>query len=610
MPVTPRFTLTQSDEFVMAKVHVPYVRVSSTELRIGDCELMLWCRPYLLKLRFPHALVEDERARAVYDVNDSNGTLTVYMPKAEPGLFFEGLNMTAALLQRSLPPKMVARLEKGPEALSAEDDGELGSDDFGDEPVADAGEAEAEHTFGAAAPARVRPLIEEIESLAISSSFEDDAPAPPAAAAAPALSEAELELVKGPAYGFARATRGFFARLGHSDDAVLSMLTELPTPDKTPSRARAALRRRAEETAFDGERYAADTLCAADADMVVGAARTYIAPWMTRQAQLAGPGEQVWTEDEMSEMLALPRNLREAHIALGVRLGGAREWQIACALLDVLLARCYDDRLTQGEPNVESAWTVCTLSPTLSWLHSYAAPEMLDGEARKAMARAAVVAVARRICCFPFLRSWDMVRRAMGDVLGMLLCAAPRFAIVRNLLALRRVIKVDESRYLLNKLYLDDYAVWAQGSGDASGGVPGAAAATVCGLRDDVIAELAAALKDAFLSLSKDELGLGLVSAELAAARKQVASTDSDDDTDYESDGAESDAACGGAAAVASTCAEAAATQDAIAVALAAARASAAPPAATGARAPLITVVASDDADADADDVPAQSERY
>ena len=198
----------------------------------------------------------------------------------------------------------------------------------------------------------------------------------------------------------------------------------------------------------------------------------------------------------------------------------------------------------------------------------------------------------------------------MGDVLGMLLCAAPRFAIVRNLLALRRVIKVDESRYLLNKLYLDDYAVWAQGSGDASGGVPGAAAATVCGLRDDVIAELAAALKDAFLSLSKDELGLGLVSAELAAARKQVASTDSDDDTDYESDGAESDAACGGAAAVASTCAEAAATQDAIAVALAAARASAAPPAATGARAPLITVVASDDADADADDVPAQSERY
>ena len=605
MPVTPKFTLTQNDEFVMAKVHVPYVRVSSTELRIGDCELMLWCRPYLLKLRFPHALVEDERARAVYDVNDSNGTLTVYMPKAEPGLFFDGLNMTAALLQRSLPPKMVARLEKGPEALDEEEDGELGSDDFGDEPVA---EAQAEHTFGAAAPPRVRPLIEEIESLTISSSFEDDAPPPLPRNAAPVLSEAELELVKGPAYGFARATRGFFARLGHSDDAVLSLLTELPEPDKTPSRARAALRRRAEETAFDGERYAADTLCAADADMVVGATRVYVAPWMTREAQLAGPGEQVWTEDEMNEMLALPRNLRDAHIALGVRRGGAREWQIACALLDILLARCYDDRLTQGEPNVESAWTACTLSPTLSWLHSYTAPALFDGDARQAMARAAVVGVARRICTFPYLRSWEMVRRAMGDVLGMLLCAAPRFAIVRNLLALRRVVKVDDSRYLLNKLYLDDYAVWAQGSGGANGGVLDEAATLVCGLRDDVIAELAAALKEAFLTLSKDELGLGLVAAELAAARREEASTDSDDDSDYESSGAESDAASGGetAAAAASVSAEAAATQDAIAVALAAASASAAPPTAAHARGPLITVIASDDADDDVADADAE----
>lgn len=37
-------------------------------------------------------------------------------------------------------------------------------------------------------------------------------------------------------------------------------------------------------------------------------------------------------------------------------------------LADILFAYAYDHRTTGGDPSVESAWTVATLSPLLSWL--------------------------------------------------------------------------------------------------------------------------------------------------------------------------------------------------------------------------------------------------
>lgn len=37
-------------------------------------------------------------------------------------------------------------------------------------------------------------------------------------------------------------------------------------------------------------------------------------------------------------------------------------------LVDILLAYCYDHRTTEGEPSVESCWTVNKLASSLSWL--------------------------------------------------------------------------------------------------------------------------------------------------------------------------------------------------------------------------------------------------
>ena len=95
MPATPVFTLTQDDATVLVRIRVPYVRVGAMETHVDGRDFSFYCKPYLLRLRLPRACVDDEArpAKAVYDPNAHNGTVTVHLPKEEPGVHFEGLDM-------------------------------------------------------------------------------------------------------------------------------------------------------------------------------------------------------------------------------------------------------------------------------------------------------------------------------------------------------------------------------------------------------------------------------------------------------------------------------------------------------------------------------------
>ena len=39
------------------------------EFVVDGCEFSFFCNPYLLKLQFPYPCVDDERAKAVYDMD-------------------------------------------------------------------------------------------------------------------------------------------------------------------------------------------------------------------------------------------------------------------------------------------------------------------------------------------------------------------------------------------------------------------------------------------------------------------------------------------------------------------------------------------------------------
>ena len=100
MPVTPDFSIRQDDEFVYVIIKVPFIRIKDTEILTDGLNFTFYCKPYLLKLCFPHELedCDDERCRAVYDPNIDSGIITAHLAKKKRGLYFEDLDLTTRLL--------------------------------------------------------------------------------------------------------------------------------------------------------------------------------------------------------------------------------------------------------------------------------------------------------------------------------------------------------------------------------------------------------------------------------------------------------------------------------------------------------------------------------
>lgn len=101
MPITPRFEVDQSDGFVEITIHVPHIRVSSSEFHVDGKDFTFHCKPYFLKLTLPHEIFDDDdTCKAVYDPNEDRGVIRVTIPKSEPGLHFPDLDLQTQLLQR------------------------------------------------------------------------------------------------------------------------------------------------------------------------------------------------------------------------------------------------------------------------------------------------------------------------------------------------------------------------------------------------------------------------------------------------------------------------------------------------------------------------------
>ena len=59
-----------------------------------------YCKPYFLKLHLPKPIVDDDRAKAVYNLQEENGTIHVTAPKKVPGEHYEDLQMLTKLLSK------------------------------------------------------------------------------------------------------------------------------------------------------------------------------------------------------------------------------------------------------------------------------------------------------------------------------------------------------------------------------------------------------------------------------------------------------------------------------------------------------------------------------
>jgi len=481
--ITPKFIITQNDEFVIVTIKVPYIRMSALEMIAEDCNFSLYCQPYLLKLTFAFPFrEEDEECKATYDPFNDNGTLIAYLPKLVHGQHFPDLDLTTKLLQMS---KKKAAVNNSAEKVGTIE--VLNSEDF--------------------------EMDEEEEAMQGGS-----LPSPFLAAGLSAV-----------AYGFNNMYTRVFTDLR---DELLDM-TEIKHPDQIRPQYRAVLRISAENQLFDPARYLGDQLDGemdplyAEAmpfrpfyseqwDAWKGAKKVVAPPEVLSPHTPTSLTELHGTSTDAAETAtpaavpipvissgADPRD--EAFEAVGgfseadrevlgsklpnkeylIAPGSREQESVLLGLVDILFAFCYDHRITLGESNVESAYTISRLSCTLSWLEDFslmqpaftapssasssgALPAGMTEVKTEGVSRAvAEERVAncikyslRRCIIYPYLRVWKLARKVLADVAKILFLG--KRAILKCLLQLRSTFEHTDTHYLLNKVFVDDYCVWVQ----------------------------------------------------------------------------------------------------------------------------------------------------
>ncbi|ETV86957.1 hypothetical protein H257_01979 [Aphanomyces astaci] len=472
MPSTPRFTVTQDDKMVYVEIHVPYVRVTEMEYHIDGTSFTFWCKPYLLNLTFPGGVVDDDRAKAVYDINKEHGTIMVHLPKETPNVHFPDLDLLTTLLQQK---KWRPQDEGLPDSLPA-------------------------------------PLIEVVGG---SSSVEASASPPPPPAPSSLSSTTDSSLlsfetpkehvslhVGPPTYGFNNRFSDFF-KCWHGE---LHEVLSLPTPETSTPAERTKMRLELEDHDFDVERYLLDFANQGEDDHFK-AAMSYTPFWAALPVWTPPPPKVLiahvtdslanvtlhassieLTDKEKEALLRLPRREYLAFTAAEA----AVVWH---GLLDILAAYSYDLRTSEGDPTVESAWTISILSSTLSWLDP--ATTTVADVVRNTM---------RRTLVYPFLRQWDLGVVVVNDVVAML--RRGKRVVLRALLAIHSIFETSETYYLLNTLFINDYATWIQSTADAH------------------LNEYANQLDAALAAFHKQQSGWGLVEIEAALLEEDEPSSD------------------------------------------------------------------------------------
>ncbi|XP_018413470.1 PREDICTED: protein SHQ1 homolog [Nanorana parkeri] len=423
--ITPAFDISQDADFLTITIKVPYARVSELDIYIDGDDFKFYAKPYFLRLTLPGRIVEDGRQKATYNADD--GVFTVRVPKETPGQNFEGLNLLTSLLA----PKGVRTAKHLVEEIGASN--EIPEDDDED-------------------------FDWQIEQTPYEESPSD-------------------ELGSQCTYGFGNLRVGVFGRLQEELNDVI----DLRDPDVTPAAERTRRRLEAEKAKFDPDHYLAD-LFEDDAIKQLLRYKTWWVEIPDRAANVSQEGEDkrvTFTEKEKEQL----RKFTNKSYLLDKRAK-----QLAyLGLIDVLLAYCYETRVTEGERNVESSWNIRKLSGTLCWFENYKSVKDV------------LVSFGRRVSCYPLYRNFRLVTKSVQDLISLLRLG--KAAVLKCLLDIHSIFQENDPAYILNDLYITDYCIWIQK------------------VKSKKVAALADSLQAA--GLSKADLGLELEELEEAASLVQ-----------------------------------------------------------------------------------------
>ena len=313
--LTPKFELSQDEEFIILIVHAPYTNVAKARFYSEEDVIVFYSKPYYLRLHLPKQVLHHKRNVAEYDVD--KGTYTARILKENKGEVFEGLDMLTKLLT---PPE-----PKGKSQINANLVEVISSSDTDSKQVSCVGSAVCDDVNGDEDNDDVTDLNLDL----------------------PVLLEAEGGLLgTSGKYGFAQKKSDFSQKLMLEFCEVFDV--------KDPNSSTKRQERLAHETEqFSDDHYLADLHETREiADFLS------FQPWwtdMTAACELSPEAQEL--------MLKLPKK--------NYLLDDGELQNVYLSLVDILFAYAYNHRVLCGENNVESGWTISKLAATLSWLDSF-----------------------------------------------------------------------------------------------------------------------------------------------------------------------------------------------------------------------------------------------
>ncbi|XP_050969387.1 protein SHQ1 homolog [Labeo rohita] len=442
--ITPAFDLSQDADFLTVVIRVPYTRTSEFDIYIQGEDLKFYAKPYFLRLTLPGRIVEDGREKASFDIN--KGLFTLHVPKETAGQHFEGLEMLTSLLA----PK-----------------GSRSAKPLVEDTEACGGGCEEEHE-------------EDEFDWQIEQEVYTETPA-----------ETLKEYHK---YGFGNLRSGVFTRLQEE----LNEVTDVKDPDNTAPELRRRNRLDAETTVFCADHYLVNLY--EDEEEIRNLLK--FKPWwreLSPDPSAHSETSITFTDEEKEQMRKFTNR--------SYLLDKKARFHVWLGLVDIILAYVYDVRTTEGEHNVESAWTIRKLSGTLSWLETYHSLQDV------------LVSFGRRTLCYPLYRHFSLITRAVKDV--AFIFQAGKACVLKCLLAIHKIFRENDPAYILNDLYITDYCIWIQR------------------VKSKHVLELAESLHKAKLQKNNLDLELDILeqAAELAVKEEADEEDDSDDEEDSSSDG-------------------------------------------------------------------------
>lgn len=416
--ITPRFELTQDDEFVYIKIHIANIRFSaaSIEMVVNDNVFVFALPPYYLRLRFPKMLVENEDATSEFVPKEE--CIKVRVPKLNKGEFFPDLDLGAKLLARLNEPSntVIADKENKNKPISLIQEVEISNDLENND----------------------NNLINKLEQEAMDYDWE-----------IPQIMPTPLtDLKANVKYGFNDQYSDYLTpSISNGND-----INELSDPDHLQSDDRIMERLIKENIKFDMEYYANDYITAKylsgeDSSIIDALKFKSLFEKIFSESESKSHINIEFSQEENDLMTDLPRK------SFLIDDPRTLYYTIIC----LLFSYCYEIRSFQGETTIESAWTIGKMSPQISCLDSQLIQS--NNETEKNMIKIILITMSRRALGYPLYRHFELIKKSWFDVYWILRCG--KRAVLKVLLAIRELFRKHDIYYVYCKILLDDLCAWA-----------------------------------------------------------------------------------------------------------------------------------------------------